>query len=119
MGLTEISSNFKGYKLKVYDIFCSSFGTKDSRMDQVKFFKGCLPQILFGPFWYFVLFATGQTWPRTLCSFPYTQNIFCAHAALYNTLQYIIDKDLLKLEVSAVNLKFSTLRFSNVKLTLQ
>ena len=25
-------------------------GTKYSRMDQVKFFKGCLPQILLGPF---------------------------------------------------------------------
>ena len=24
--------------------------TKYSRMDQVKFFKGCLPQILLGPF---------------------------------------------------------------------
>ena len=33
---------------------CSSghdeiYGIKYSRMDQVKFFKGCLPQILFGP----------------------------------------------------------------------
>ena len=27
-----------------------TFGTKYSRMDQVKFFKGCLPQILLGPF---------------------------------------------------------------------
>ena len=26
------------------------FGTKYSRMDQVKFFKGCLPQVLLGPF---------------------------------------------------------------------
>ena len=26
------------------------FGTKYSRMDQVKFFKGCPPQILIGPF---------------------------------------------------------------------
>ena len=25
-------------------------GTKYSRMDQVKFFKGCLPQVLLGPF---------------------------------------------------------------------
>ena len=28
----------------------STYGTKYSRMDQVKFFKGCLPQILLGPF---------------------------------------------------------------------
>ena len=27
-----------------------TFETKYSRMDQVKFFKGCLPQILLGPF---------------------------------------------------------------------
>ena len=26
------------------------FGAKYLRMDQVKFFRGCLPQILFGPF---------------------------------------------------------------------
>ena len=26
------------------------YGTKYSRMDQVKFFKGCFPQILLGPF---------------------------------------------------------------------
>ena len=26
------------------------YGTKNSRMDQVIFFKGCLPQILLGPF---------------------------------------------------------------------
>ena len=30
-------------------LFISTFGTKYS-MDQVKFFKGCLPQILLGPF---------------------------------------------------------------------
>ena len=29
---------------------CVTCGTKYSRMDQVKFFKGCLPQILLGPF---------------------------------------------------------------------
>ena len=28
-----------------------SYGTKYSRMDQVKFFKGCLPQVSLGPFW--------------------------------------------------------------------
>ena len=29
---------------------CSTYGTKYSRMDQVKFSKGCLPQIIHGPF---------------------------------------------------------------------
>ena len=28
----------------------SSYGTKYSRMDQAKFFKGCLPQTLLRPF---------------------------------------------------------------------
>ena len=28
----------------------TTFGSRYSRMDQVKFFKGCLPQILLGPF---------------------------------------------------------------------
>ena len=28
----------------------SLFGTRYSRIDQVKFFKGCLPQMLLGPF---------------------------------------------------------------------
>ena len=28
----------------------SRYGTKYSRMDQVNFFKGCLSQILLGPF---------------------------------------------------------------------
>ena len=32
------------------------FISKDSRMNQIKFFKGCLPQLLLGPF-YFVHFT--------------------------------------------------------------
>ena len=36
-----------------------TIGSRYSRMDQVKFFKGCLPQILLGPFFeYFVLFGS-------------------------------------------------------------
>ena len=31
-------------------IFKEVYGAKSSRMDQVKFFKGCLPQISLGPF---------------------------------------------------------------------
>ena len=34
--------------IKVY--FPCKYGTKYSRIDQVKFFKGCLPQFLLGPF---------------------------------------------------------------------
>ena len=30
--------------------YCFIFGTNYLRMDQVEFFKGCLPQILLGPF---------------------------------------------------------------------
>ena len=32
------------------DLEAESFGTKYPRMDQVKFFRGCLPQILLGSF---------------------------------------------------------------------
>ena len=31
-------------------MFLPKYGIKYSRMDQVKFFKDCLPQILLGPF---------------------------------------------------------------------
>ena len=39
------------------------YGTKYSRMDQVKFSKGCLPQILLGPFlntWILLIFRNFQ-----------------------------------------------------------
>ena len=38
--------------IRVYDgtRYLVLFGTKYSRMDQVKFLKGCLPQVLLGPF---------------------------------------------------------------------
>ena len=35
---------------KGFAYMCSTYGTKYSRMDQVKFSKGCLPQIIHGPF---------------------------------------------------------------------
>ena len=35
---------------QVFLKICQSYETKYSRMDQVKFFKGCLPQMLLGPF---------------------------------------------------------------------
>ena len=40
-------------------MFFRTNGTKYSRMDRVKFFKGCLPQILLGPFfkWKFTWIA--------------------------------------------------------------
>ena len=36
--------------LKNCDFALTTFWSRNSRMDQVKFFKGCLPQILRGPF---------------------------------------------------------------------
>ena len=35
---------------KIYQMALILFGSRYSRMDQVQFFKGCLPQILLGPF---------------------------------------------------------------------
>ena len=46
--------SIKGFKICIYIGYCLHevciFGTKYSKMDQVKFFKGCLPQILLVPF---------------------------------------------------------------------
>ena len=44
--IRQVKSYFR-YSLKNLS---PSFGTKSSRMDQVKVFKGCLPQISLGPF---------------------------------------------------------------------
>ena len=52
-------------------------GTKDSRMDQLKFFKDCLPQILLGPFLNTLsqLEETLQSFAElAACFFPLTDN---------------------------------------------
>ena len=50
--MIEESYNFSNntYRLKKGKLKQFTYVTKYSTMDQVKFFKGCLPQILLGPF---------------------------------------------------------------------
>ena len=49
IGLKDIS-NGKLIHLFTTSSWLTTFGIKCSRMDQLKSFKGCLPQILLGPF---------------------------------------------------------------------
>ena len=60
---------------------CSTYGTKYSRMDQVKFSKGCLPQIIHGPFlnisshMYVLLVVLPETSTRVLPKKIFLKNI--------------------------------------------
>ena len=42
--------NWDQVKYVIYEYVIECMGQKYSRMDKVKFFKDCLPQILLGPF---------------------------------------------------------------------
>ena len=50
-------------------LMSESYGSRYSRMDRVKFFKGCLPQILVGPFLNTLTFTHMEIVKATLISY--------------------------------------------------
>ena len=68
------------------------FETKYSRMDQVKFFKGCLPQILLVPFLNTLPYLVGVPRLRSLCVLSLYYNllgVFDVEYLIWGTLLHV------------------------------
>ena len=68
------------------------FETKHSRMDQVKFFKGCLPRIFLVPFFNTLPYLVGVSRLRSLCVLSLYHNllgVFDVEYLIWGTLLHV------------------------------
>ena len=81
---------------KIYLLSKSVYGTKYLRVDQIKIFKGCLPQILLGP----LLKTFSYLWPSQTSK----MEIFCVKIAASYMFNKLLNTTLQSLAEKALNI---------------